>query len=70
MTPIELGQLGITKTLQLIRTHQLSPVELVHGYLARIEQLNPTLNVYLTVLAESALAARRPQSELSFKAKN
>jgi aspartyl-tRNA(Asn)/glutamyl-tRNA(Gln) amidotransferase subunit A len=47
----------------LIRKKKISPVELVDGILARIEQFNPRLNCYLTVLArearqEAALAAR------------
>jgi aspartyl-tRNA(Asn)/glutamyl-tRNA(Gln) amidotransferase subunit A len=41
----------------MIRARQLSPVELVRAYLERIEKLNPSLNVYLTVTAEEALAA-------------
>ena len=57
MTPTELVQLGITDALRLIRSRQLSPVELVRAYLERITRLNPTLNVYLTVMAEEALAA-------------
>src|SRR5215203_7389705 len=57
MTPIELVQLGITDALRLIRTRQLSPVEFVRAYLERITRLNLTLNVYLTVMAEEALAA-------------
>lgn len=57
MALTDLLQLGITDVLQHIRSRQLSPVELVRTYLERIEKLNPTLNVYLTVLSESALAA-------------
>ena len=53
----ELLQLGIGETVRMIRTRQLSPVELVRTYLERIEKLNPSLNVYLTVTAEEALAA-------------
>lgn len=57
MIPTELVQLGITDALRLIRTRHVSPVELVRAYLERIARLNPVLNVYLTVLAEEALAA-------------
>ncbi len=57
MALTDLLQLGIAEALQHIRTRQLSPVELVRAYLERIEKLNPTLNVYLTVLSEGALAA-------------
>jgi len=56
MAPSALVQLGITDALRLIRTRQLSPVELVRAYLERIAKLNPSLNVYLTVMAEEALA--------------
>ena len=59
MTPSDLVQLGITGVADLIRTRQLSPVELVQSYLERIEVLNPTFNVYLTVMAEEALAAAK-----------
>ena len=52
-------QLGITNALNLIRTRQLSPVELVQSYLDRIESINPSLNVYLTVMADEALATAK-----------
>jgi aspartyl-tRNA(Asn)/glutamyl-tRNA(Gln) amidotransferase subunit A len=57
MAATDLLQLGISDALTRIRTRALSPVELVRAYLARIEQCNPALNAYLTVLSESALAA-------------
>jgi amidase len=48
---------------ELVRTRQVSPLELVDLYLARIEELNPELNAYITVAAEfardAALAAER-----------
>src|SRR5262245_43346361 len=56
MASTELLQLGITEPLTRIRSRQLSPVELTRAYLERISQLNPHLNVYLTVTAEEALA--------------
>ncbi len=42
-----------------IRDRAISPVELTHDCLARIDQLNPTLNAFITVTAESALAQAR-----------
>ena len=57
MSDSQLLQLGITEVFQRIQARELSPVELVRAYLERIERLNPSLNVYLTVMAESALAA-------------
>jgi aspartyl-tRNA(Asn)/glutamyl-tRNA(Gln) amidotransferase subunit A len=42
-----------------LRRKEISPVELTQACLERIEKLNPTLNAFITVLAESALAAAR-----------
>lgn len=57
MTPSALVQLGITDIVNLIQTRQLSPVELVDSYLERIEALNASLNVYLTVMVGEARTA-------------
>jgi aspartyl-tRNA(Asn)/glutamyl-tRNA(Gln) amidotransferase subunit A len=38
-----------------IRTQKVSPVEIVSACLERIEQLNPELNAFITVLADQAL---------------
>jgi aspartyl-tRNA(Asn)/glutamyl-tRNA(Gln) amidotransferase subunit A len=48
-----------------IRTREISPTELTHQCLARIEKFNPALNAFITVLAESALEqARRAEQEI------
>jgi len=48
-----------------IRAGDVSPVEVTTAVLSRIEQLNPTLNAFITVTAESALAqARQAESEI------
>jgi aspartyl-tRNA(Asn)/glutamyl-tRNA(Gln) amidotransferase subunit A len=48
-----------------LRTKRLSPVELTQACLARIERLNPSLNAFITVSAESAMAsARTGEAEL------
>jgi len=39
---------------QEIRTKKLSPVEVINVVLSRIERLNPRINAYCTLLAESA----------------
>ena len=44
---------------ELVRTRQVSPVELVDLFLDRIVALNPRLNAYLTVAADQARAAAR-----------
>ncbi len=46
--------LTLSQTADLIRRGDLSPVALTEALLVRIEQLNPVLNAYLTVTAETA----------------
>src|SRR5271154_7249011 len=49
-----------------LRRKEVSPVELTRACLDRIEKLNPTLNAFITVTAESALAeARVAEIEIS-----
>ena len=49
----------------LIRTQEVSPVDVVETYLARIEALNPKLNAFITVTAEHALdRAREAEREI------
>ena len=44
---------------RMVRAKEVSPVELTEISLRRIEQFNPTLNAFLTVTADEALAAAR-----------
>lgn len=46
---------SIVETSDLLRKGKLSPVELTKNCLAQIEELNPTLNAFITVTAELAL---------------
>ena len=48
---------------ELIAARQVSPVELVELYLRRIETYNGSLNAYLTVTAEEALAEARTREQ-------
>jgi len=48
---------SITEISELIRRREVSPIDLVRECLERIRQLNPTLNAFITVMAESALVA-------------
>ena len=51
--------LSILEASELLRRGSVSPVELTTDCLARIEKLNPKLNAFITVTADSALAAAR-----------
>ncbi len=50
----ELNFLTAVSMADLIRKRELSPVELVEAHLSRIEELNPKLNAFVHVDAESA----------------
>lgn len=48
-----------------LRAREISPVDLTRDCLARIEKLNPVLNAFITVTADSALAqARQAEAEI------
>jgi amidase len=52
-----LAFLTATEQAALVRSGEVSPVELVETYLERIERLDPQLNAYVTVCGDKALAA-------------
>ena len=55
----------IEELASLLAKRKISPVELTELFLRRIERLNPSLNAFLTVTAEQALAsARRAERQL------
>lgn len=57
---------SIQETGELIRRGELSPVELTRGCLEEITRLNPRLNAFITVLADSAIAeAAAAQDEIA-----
>src|SRR5438132_1847615 len=59
------SKLGLSEASQLVRSKKVSPVELTHECLNRIERLNPKLNAFITVTADSALAeARHAEAEI------
>lgn len=58
-------EITIAEASDLLRRQQISPVDLTKSCLARIEQFNPTINAFITVMHESALAqARQAQDEI------
>ena len=54
-----LENLTIAELAPAIKNRELSPVDVAGYFLERIERLNPTLNAYVTVTAESALNEAR-----------
>ncbi len=57
MSDADLCYLSATDLAVVIRTKQVSPVEVVDVVLARIEQLNPRLNAFCLVTADAARQA-------------
>ena len=51
--------IGIAQASELLRRKQISAVELTTSCLNRIDQLNPTINAFITVMRDSALAQAR-----------
>ncbi len=57
--PSDLTKLSLSAASDLVRRKRVSPVELTQACLARIEKLNPKLNAFITITADSALAQAR-----------
>ncbi|TDD32708.1 amidase [Nonomuraea terrae] len=55
----ELCYLPATELARLIRTRQVSAVEVLQAHLDRIEQVNPRVNAVVTLVAEQALDAAK-----------
>ena len=49
-------ELTITEASDLLRGKKISPVELTTACLAKIDEFNPSLNAFITVMHDSALA--------------
>jgi aspartyl-tRNA(Asn)/glutamyl-tRNA(Gln) amidotransferase subunit A len=66
MSSEELAFLDAVELARLIRTRQVSPVELVRLYLERIDRLDGRLRAYITVCREEALqAAQRAEAAVA-----
>ncbi|HVC34122.1 MAG TPA: amidase [Chloroflexota bacterium] len=59
MDQTELCFTPATELAGKVRARELSPVEVVEAYLARIERINPVVNAYCTVTADLARAEAR-----------
>jgi Asp-tRNA(Asn)/Glu-tRNA(Gln) amidotransferase A subunit family amidase len=59
MTTCNMHYADATELAALIRSRQLSPVEVVRAHIDRIETLNPKLNAIVTLVADRALEAAK-----------
>jgi len=59
----DLNFLPATEVAALVRDRKVSPVDVVEASLARIAEVNPALNAFVQLDAESALAEARRQAE-------
>ena len=58
--------LSIAEVSELVKQKKVSPVELVNSCLKRIELLNPKINAFITITAESALKeAKMAEKEIA-----
>ncbi len=61
----QLTQLAITDAAALLAAKKISPVELTRAHIARIEQLDPRLNCFITRTFDGAIdRARQSESEI------
>ena len=66
MEKADIPFLSVSQLSELIKSRQVSPVEVVEGYLERIDRLNDRLYAYLTVCRDQAVeAARASERELA-----
>jgi aspartyl-tRNA(Asn)/glutamyl-tRNA(Gln) amidotransferase subunit A len=64
-TSSDLTNLNLHEVASMIKAKKISPVEITRACLARIEQLNPSLNAFITITADSAMVqARQAESEV------
>ena len=62
----DLTGLTIAAAASAIAQGEVSPTELTHAYLARIEKLDPELNAFVTVTADRVVSdARRASDDIA-----
>jgi aspartyl-tRNA(Asn)/glutamyl-tRNA(Gln) amidotransferase subunit A len=65
MDATDLAYVSLHDLAARLRAHDLSPVEVTETILTRTERLEPALQAYITLMAESAMAdARRAEQEI------
>lgn len=66
MNPLEICYMSAGELSPLIQKKEVSPVEVIQALLDRIDQTEPVLNSFITLLPEEALtAARRAESDIA-----
>ena len=66
MDRAEIPFLSAVELGELLREREVSPVEATEAYLARIQEVEPKTNAYITVCGDEALAAaRQAESEIA-----
>ena len=66
---LTMTDISIAEASDLLRRRKISPVEITRSCLNRIEELNPTINAFITVMHDSALAQAR-EAEIEIGAGN
>lgn len=65
MNSEEIGYMSATRMLKAYREKELSPVEVIDAILKRIEEINPKINAFVTLLGDEARdAAKKAEKEI------
>ncbi|HDM32627.1 MAG TPA: amidase, partial [Deltaproteobacteria bacterium] len=65
MSSEEIGYMSATRMLNAYREKELSPVEVVDAILKRIEEINPKINAFVTLLADEAMdSAKKAERDI------
>ena len=67
MDNLEICYMSVIEMVKAIENKQLSPVEIMDAVLSRIERLNPKINAYCTLVAESARKQAREAENMVMK---
>jgi len=61
--PVDLLRASVRELGEAIRTRAIPVTEIVDGYLARCDRLNPAINAFITIAAEHARSRARQADE-------
>ncbi len=69
MDTLEICCMSVVEMVDAVKTKRLSPVEIARAVLSRIEKLNPKVNAYCTLVAESAMRQASKAETMVMKGK-